>query len=237
MPIYYSRRALARRTEEGAAAARAGVEVTVKEARAGFCSSPAASLLITLRTNMKHTHATASSHTHLTSIRHTDGEPILWGDSQSHLSARLREKKRRAGGCGACVGWRGGKCYWKIWVFLAAVLQMDLNRSDLWSAQMGTQRPQHVLIFIFLTNIIKTRFGDYNTPLFLKKWATLYVCVHMQACVFYKQRIFSVSGCQYENSSVTYCSYGPINLTYDCVWESRDERARVRGERGITRGL
>lgn len=40
-------------------------------ARGGFCSSPAASLLIMLRTNMKHTHAMASSHTHLTSIKNT----------------------------------------------------------------------------------------------------------------------------------------------------------------------
>lgn len=83
MPIYYSRRALARRTEEGAAAgggSRGGEKPEwryCEGGQGGFCSSPAASLLITLRTNMKHTHATASSHTHLTSIRHTDGEPIL----------------------------------------------------------------------------------------------------------------------------------------------------------------
>lgn len=141
MPIYYSRRALARRTEEGEQWREEQEWRYCEGGQGGFCSSPAASLLITLRANMKHTHATASSHTHLTSIRHTDGEPILWGDSQSHLSARLREKKRRVGG--------EDKCYWKIGVFLTAVLQMDLNRSRLWSTQMGTQHPQHVLIFIF----------------------------------------------------------------------------------------
>lgn len=69
-----------------------------KGGRGGFCSSPAASLLITLRTNMKHTHATASSHTHLTSIKDTDGGPSLWGDLRSHLSAPLREKKGKEEG-------------------------------------------------------------------------------------------------------------------------------------------
>jgi len=61
-------------------------------------SSPAASLLILLRTNMKHAHAAASSHTQLTSIKETDGGPSLRGGLRSRLSATLREKKRRKRG-------------------------------------------------------------------------------------------------------------------------------------------
>lgn len=95
---------------------------------AGFCSSPAASMLIMLRTNMKHTHATASQHTHLTSIRHTDGELIFRWDSRSHLSAKLPEKKRRVGWGTNVIeksgyflqlsckwiqtGWASGVCRW-----------------------------------------------------------------------------------------------------------------------------
>lgn len=59
IPIdYKSRIPLLRRTEVGGKKWR-----YCEGGRSGFCSSPAGSLLIMLRTNMKHTHATASSHT------------------------------------------------------------------------------------------------------------------------------------------------------------------------------
>lgn len=75
----------------------------------------------------------------------------------------------------------------------------------------------NMCLYSFLNNIIKARFGDYNTLLFLKLNNFVCVCALAQACMFYKQSISSMSGCHYENSSVTYCSYGPINLTYDRV--------------------